>query len=159
MLLKNLSYLFKAFGQSGENDFFSSQVHQFVFVLFYIILSIYKKSECLETRVFLVCSTCIVSPATVCLFVFFFFFFIIFFKCVKLQQFCYIIVGLFNLQCFIKLLSIGLGIMFWFSQVFGLILILLKILSYLFKAFRQSGEMDFFSSQVHQFVLHYIIYI
>ena len=86
MLLKNLAYLFKAFGQFGEIYFFSSHVHKFVFVLFYIILSIYKKSECLETRVFLVCSTCIVSPATVCLFVFFYLFiFIIFFKCVKLQ--------------------------------------------------------------------------
>ena len=63
MLLKNLAYLFKAFGQFGEIYFFSSHVHKFVFVLFYIILSIYKKSECLETRVFLVCSTCIVSPA------------------------------------------------------------------------------------------------
>ena len=61
MLLKNLSYLFKAFGQSSEMDFFSSHVHQFVFVLFYIILFIYKKSKCLEATVFLVCSTCTVS--------------------------------------------------------------------------------------------------
>ena len=50
MLLKNISYLFKTIGQSGENDFFSSQVHQFVFVLFYIILSIYKKSELLKQQ-------------------------------------------------------------------------------------------------------------
>ena len=64
MLLKNLSYLFKAFGQSGEMDFFSSQVHHFVFILFDIILSIYKKSECLEVIVFLVCSTCTISQAT-----------------------------------------------------------------------------------------------
>ena len=64
MLTKNLSYFFKAFGQSGEMDFFSSQVHQFVFILIYIILSICKKSECLEATVFLVCSTCTVSPAT-----------------------------------------------------------------------------------------------
>ena len=64
MLLKKLSYLFMAFGQSGEIDFFSSQVHQFVFILFYIILSIYKKCECLEVIVFLICSTCTVSPAT-----------------------------------------------------------------------------------------------
>ena len=64
MLLKKLSYLFKAFGQSGEIDFFSSQVHQFVFILFYIILSIYKKCECLEVTVFLICSTCTVAPAT-----------------------------------------------------------------------------------------------
>ena len=65
MLLKNLSYLFKAFHQSSEMDFFSSQVQQIFFfflVLFYIILSIYKKSECLEATVFLVCSTCTVSP-------------------------------------------------------------------------------------------------
>ena len=60
ILLKNLSYLFKAFGQSSEMDFFSSHVRQFVFVLFYIKLSIYKKSEVI---VFLVCSTCTVSPA------------------------------------------------------------------------------------------------
>ena len=51
--------------------------------------------------------------------------------------------------------------MFWFSQAFGLVLMLLKNLSYLFKAFGQSSEMDFFSSHVHQFVfvLYYIIYI
>ena len=61
MLLKTLSYLCKAFGQSGGMDFFSSHVHQFVFVLFYIILSIYKKSKCLEPIVFLVCSTCTIS--------------------------------------------------------------------------------------------------
>ena len=61
MLLKNFLYLFKAFGQSNEMDVFSSHVHQFVFVLFYIILSIYKKSE---VTIFLVCSTCTVSPAT-----------------------------------------------------------------------------------------------
>ena len=64
MLLKNLSYLFTTFGQSSEMDFFSSQVHQFVFILVYIILSICKKSECLEATVFLVCSTCTVLPAT-----------------------------------------------------------------------------------------------
>ena len=69
MLLKNLSYLFMAFGQSSEMDFFSSQVHQFVFILFYIILTIYKNSECPEATVFSLCSTCIVSPTT-----FFFFF-------------------------------------------------------------------------------------
>ena len=34
--------------------------------------------------------------------------------------------------------------MFWFSQVFELILMLLKNLLYLFKAFSQSSEMDFF---------------
>ena len=46
-----------------------------------------------------------------------------------------------------------LEIVFWFSQVLGLILMLLKNLSYLFKAFDQPSEMDFFfSSQVHQFV-------
>ena len=61
MLLKNLSYFFKAFGQSGEMNFFSYHVHQ---LFFYIILSIYKKSKCLEAIVFLVCSTCTVSPAT-----------------------------------------------------------------------------------------------
>ena len=64
MLLKNLSYLFLAFDLFGEMNFFSSQVHQFVYILFYIILSIYKKSECLETTVFLVYSTCFISPAT-----------------------------------------------------------------------------------------------
>ena len=64
MLLKNLSYLFKAFGQSGEMNFFSSQVHQLVLILLYIILFKYKKSECLEAIVILVCSTCTVSPAT-----------------------------------------------------------------------------------------------
>ena len=58
MLLKNLSYLFKAFDQSGDLNFFSSQVHQFVFVLFYNILSIYKTSDYLESTVFLVCSIC-----------------------------------------------------------------------------------------------------
>ena len=64
MLLKNISYLFKAFGQFEEMDFFSSHVHQFAFFfLFYIILSIYKKSKCLETTEFLVCSTCIISLA------------------------------------------------------------------------------------------------
>ena len=63
MLLKNLSYLFKAFGQSGEMNFFSSQVHQLVLILFYIILFKYKKSECLEAIVFLVCSTYTISPA------------------------------------------------------------------------------------------------
>ena len=64
MLLKNILYLFKAFGQSSEMDFFSSHVHQFVFVLFYIILFIYKKRKCLEATVFLICSTCTVSPTT-----------------------------------------------------------------------------------------------
>ena len=66
MLIKNHLYLFKAFRQYGENDFFfsSSQVQQFVFVSFYNILSIYKKSECLEATLILVCSTCTVSPAT-----------------------------------------------------------------------------------------------
>ena len=44
MLLKNISYLFKAFGH-GEMDFFSSRVHQFVFVLFHILLSIYKNKN------------------------------------------------------------------------------------------------------------------
>ena len=63
LLLENRPYLFKAFGQSGEIDFFSSQVHRFVFVLFYIILSKYKKSKCLQDIVFLVCSTCTISPA------------------------------------------------------------------------------------------------
>ena len=76
MLLKSLSYLFKTFGQSGEMDFFSSQVHQVVFILFYIILSIYKNSECLEATIFLLCLTCTVSPTT------FFFFFV---ECVKVQ--------------------------------------------------------------------------
>ena len=132
-------------------DFFSSHIHQFVFVFFYIILSIYKKRECLEAKIFLVCSTCSVSPAS--------FLFFIFFECVKLQQFCYIVFGLFNSQCFTKLFSLGLGIMFWFSQVFEIILMLLKYLLYLFKAFGQLGEIDFFSSHVHQFVfvLFYII--
>ena len=74
MLLKNLSYLFKAFRLSGEIDFFSSQVQQFVFVSFYIILSIYIKSECLKVTVILVCSTCIVLPTT-----------FFFFECVKLK--------------------------------------------------------------------------
>ena len=64
MLLKNLSYLFKAFDQSGDLNFFSSQVHQFVFVLFYNILSIYKTSDYLESTVFLVYSTCTFSLAT-----------------------------------------------------------------------------------------------
>ena len=64
ILLKILSYLFKAFRQYGEMDFFPSQLHQLVFVLIYNILSIYKKSECLEATVILVCSICIVSPAT-----------------------------------------------------------------------------------------------
>ena len=59
MLLKNLSYLFKAFGQSGEMDFFFFLSTN----LFYIILAIYKKCEWLEVTVFLVCSTCTVSPA------------------------------------------------------------------------------------------------
>ena len=63
MQLKNFSYLFKAFDQSGEMNFSSSQVLQFVFVLYYNILSVYKKSECLEATVILVCSTYIVSPA------------------------------------------------------------------------------------------------
>ena len=73
MLPKKISYLFKAFRQSSEIDFFSSQVQQFVFVSFNIILSIYKGSECLEATIILVCSTSIVSPATY------------FFECVKLQ--------------------------------------------------------------------------
>ena len=49
--------------------------------------------------------------------------------------------------------------MFWFSQVFRLILILLKNLLYLSKAFDQSGEINFFSSHVCQIVfdLFYII--
>ena len=75
ILLKNLLYLFKAIGQSGEMNFFSSQVHQLVLILLYIILFKYKKSECLEAIVFLVCPNCIVSLAT------FFFFFV----CVKVQ--------------------------------------------------------------------------
>ena len=64
MLLKNLSYLFKAYDQSGDLNFFSSQVHQFVFVLFYNILSIYKTSDYLESTVFLVYSTYTFSLAT-----------------------------------------------------------------------------------------------
>ena len=80
------------------------------------------------------------------------------FKCVKFQLFSYIIFGLYNLQCFTKLFSIGLEIVFWFSQIFGLILMLLKNLPYLFKAFGQSGEMDFFFSYTQfVFVLFYII--
>ena len=75
MLLKMLSYLFKAFGQSGEMDFFSSRVYQFFFGLFYIILAIYKESEWLEVTAFLICSTCTVSPAA---------FFSFLFECVKL---------------------------------------------------------------------------
>ena len=71
MLTKNLSYLFKAFGQSGRMDFFFLLKYT---NLFHIILFIYKKSECLKVTVFLVCSTCIVSPAT-----------FFFFECVKLQ--------------------------------------------------------------------------
>ena len=74
MLLKNLSNLFKAFGQSGEMDFFPSQVHQFVFILFYIILSIYKKSELLKQQY-----SWIVQLALFHQPLFFFF------KCVKLQ--------------------------------------------------------------------------
>ena len=56
MLLKNLSYLFKAFDQSSEMDFFSFLVHRLFFYLFLFcfILSIYKKRECLEVTVFLV---------------------------------------------------------------------------------------------------------
>ena len=76
ILLKNLSYLFKTFGQYGEMDFFSSQVHHFVFILFDIILSIYKKSECLEVIVFLVCSACTISQAT-----------LFFFKCESYSSF------------------------------------------------------------------------
>ena len=64
MLLKNLSYLFKAFDQSGDLNFFSSQVHQFVFASFYNILSIYKTSDCLEATIFFVYSTCTFSLAT-----------------------------------------------------------------------------------------------
>ena len=75
ILLKNLLYLSKAFDQSGEINFFSSHVCQIVFDLFYIILPIYKKSECLEAIIFLICSICTISPA-----IFFFFF-----QCVKLQ--------------------------------------------------------------------------
>ena len=64
MLLKNISYLFKAFGQSGEMDFFFSfSSTPICFCLFYIILSIYKESEWLEATIFMVCSTCIVSLA------------------------------------------------------------------------------------------------
>ena len=73
MLPKKLSHLFKAFRQSGEMEFFSSQVQQFVFVSFNIILPIFKASECLEAAIILVCSTCNVSSATY------------FFECVKLQ--------------------------------------------------------------------------
>ena len=68
MLPKKLSHLFKAFRQSGEMEFFSSQVQQFVFVSFNSILSIYKESEWLEATVIMVCSTCTVSSA---IFVFF----------------------------------------------------------------------------------------
>ena len=45
-----------------DRFFFLKYTNLFLF-LFYIILSIYKKSECLEITVFLICSTCIVSPA------------------------------------------------------------------------------------------------
>ena len=56
---------------------------------------------------------------------------------------------------------IGLAIVFWFSQVFRLILMLLKNISYLFKAFFHSGEIDFFSSPVQQFffLICYVLYI
>ena len=58
MLLKNLSYLFKTFGQSIEMDFFSSLVHRLFFILLFcfvlFLLSINKKRECLEVTVFLI---------------------------------------------------------------------------------------------------------
>ena len=74
MLLKNLSYLFKAFGQSGEMDFFFFLSTPICFCFFYIILSIYKESEWLEATVIMVCSTCTVSSAV-----------FVFFECIKLQ--------------------------------------------------------------------------
>ena len=67
--------------------------------------------------------------------------------------------SVFSSQNKILNVPIGLGIVFWFSQVFGLILMLLKNLSNLFKAFDQFGEMDFFSSQVYQFVFIYFYII
>ena len=49
--------------------------------------------------------------------------------------------------------------MFWFSQVFGLILMLLKNLSYLFTAFDLSGEMNFFFLKyTNLFILCFILY-
>ena len=51
MLLKNISYLFKAFGQSGEMDFFfPSQVHQFVFVCFILYYLYVKKANGLKLQ-------------------------------------------------------------------------------------------------------------
>ena len=56
-------------------------------------------------------------------------------------------------------LRIVLGIVFWFGQIFGLILMLLKNLSYLFKAFRLSGEMDFFLLKCNNlFLFRFILY-
>ena len=68
MLLKNLSYLFKAFDQSGDLNFFFFSSTPICFCLFYIILSICKESEWLEATVFMVCLTCIVSSAVLFLF-------------------------------------------------------------------------------------------
>ena len=68
MLLKNISYLFKAFFHSGEIDFFSSPVQQFFFLICYVLyIYIYIKGEYLDATIIFVCSTCIVSPATFCL--------------------------------------------------------------------------------------------
>ena len=52
MLLKNFSLLFKAFGQSVEMDFFSSQVHQFVFVCFILYYLYIKRANDLKLQCF-----------------------------------------------------------------------------------------------------------
>ena len=67
MLLKNISYLFKAFFHSGEIDFFSSPVQQFFFLICYVLYIYIYKGRIPWCNNNFVCSTCIVSPATFCL--------------------------------------------------------------------------------------------
>ena len=104
MLLKNLSYLFKAFDQSGDLNFFSSQVHQFVFASFYNILSIYKTSDCLEATIFFVYSTCTFSLAT----------FFFFFKCKSYNSFAtlFLVCSICNASQNNKILTQQIGTIF-----------------------------------------------
>ena len=106
MLLKNLSYLFKAFGQSSEIDFFFLSSTPFIififiylffcfvlfcFVLYYLYI---KRENALKLQYFLFCSTCTVSLA--CLFIY------LGMRKATIVLLHYFFFFLFNLQCFTK---------------------------------------------------------
>ena len=147
MLLKNISYLFKAFFHSGEIDFFSSPVQQFFFLICYVFyIYIYIKGEYLDATIIFVCSTCIVSPATFCLailvrWIFFLLkytiFFILFYLYIKianalrLQYFWFVQLALFHQLLFFFFWMCKVTIVLLHYFWFVLFTMLHKIIKYL----------------------------